>query len=84
MAGPSADVGDEASTAGLWLSRTFLTWVTPGPANSGTAQRLSAHNATHLTLAHLVDHLREARTCSVICKDEQSCVLAVLEAHYSL
>lgn len=70
LACSSADVRDEASAAGLWLSRALLTRVTPGSANGGTAQCLSAHDATHLALAHLVDNLGEAWTCSVICEEE--------------
>lgn len=68
LAGSSADVGDKPSTAGLGLSGALLTRMTPGSANSGTAQRLGANNSTHLTLAHVVDYLGEARTCSIICE----------------
>lgn len=66
MAGPSADIRDEAAAAGLGLGRAHLTGVAPGPPHSGTAQGLGAHNACQLALAHLLVHLGEARACPVI------------------
>lgn len=78
LAGSGADVGDEASTAGLWLSRALLTWLTPGSANGGTAQSLGAHNTTHLALAHLVGNLGETRTRSVVCEGKR--IVFFLEA----
>ena len=66
LAGSSADVGDEASTAGLGLGQAHLTGVPPSTPHSGTAQGLSAHDAAHLALTHLVVDLGEAGACSVV------------------
>lgn len=68
LAGTTADVRDEPSAAGVWLGRAHLTRMTPGPANGGTTECLGTHNATQLTLAHLVVDLCEAWASSVICK----------------
>ena len=66
LAGSSADVGDEASTAGLGLGQAHLTGVPPGTPHGGTAQGLGAHDAAHLALTHLVVDLGEAGACSVV------------------
>lgn len=66
LAGSSANVGDEASSTGVRLSRTLLAGVTPGATDGGTAQCLGAHNATELPLAHLVIDLSEAGSSPVV------------------
>ena len=66
LACPRAVVGYEASTAGLRLSRTHLTGVTPGPAHGRTAQGLGAHDPRQLSLAHLVAHRGEAGSGPVV------------------
>lgn len=71
LAGSGADVGYEAAAAGLWLGGAHLTWVPPRPAHRGTAQRLGAHDAAHLALAHLVVHLGEARPRPVVCGERK-------------
>ena len=45
LAGPRVNIGDEAPAAGVWLSWAELTWEAPGPAHSGTAERLGADEA---------------------------------------
>lgn len=62
----SANVGDEASPAGVRLSGTLLAGVAPGSTDGGAAERLGAHDATELPLAHLVIDLSEARSCPVV------------------
>lgn len=66
LAGSGPDVGDETSSARMWLSRALLTGVAPGSANGRTAQRLGADDSTELALAHLVVHLGEARPRPVV------------------
>lgn len=66
MAGAGADVRDEASSAGVRLGGTLLAGVAPGSANGGAAKRFSADDSTELALAHLVVHLGEARSSSVV------------------
>ena len=47
--------------------------MTPGATNGGTAEGLGTHNATQLTLAHLVVDLREAGAGPVVCvKDREN------------
>lgn len=71
MAGSAADVGDESSAAGMRLGRTHLTWMTPGSANGGTTQCLSADDTAQLALAHLIVDLSEAWTSPVVCERER-------------
>lgn len=66
LARPGAVVGYEAPPAGLRLRRAHLTGVTPGPAHGGTAERLGAHDARQLSLAHLVAHRGKARSSPVV------------------
>lgn len=66
LAGPSADIWDEATAAGLGLGWAHLTGVAPGSPHGGTAQGLGAHNPRQLALAHLLVHLCETRACPVI------------------
>ena len=51
LAGPRVNIGDEAPAAGVWLSWAELTWEAPGPAHSGTAERLGAEEAGQLVVA---------------------------------
>lgn len=60
LASTGADVGDETSSARVGLGRAHLAWVTPCSPDGGATQRLGAHNAAQLTLAHLVVDLCEA------------------------
>lgn len=66
LACTSADVGDETSSARVWLGRAHLTWVTPRSPDGGATQCLGAHDAAQLTLAHLVVDLCEARPGPVV------------------
>lgn len=67
----AADIRDKASATGVRLGRAHLARVTPGTTNGGTAEGLGAHNATQLTLAHLVVDLREAGTGPVVCEKDK-------------
>lgn len=84
LAGPSADIWDEATAAGLGLGRARLTGVAPGSPHGGTAQGLGAHNPRQLALAHLLVHLCETRACPVIWREKSKfhCIMqgAVLVA----
>lgn len=71
LAGSTADVGDESSAAGMRLGRTHLTRMTPGSANGGTTQCLSADDTAQLALAHLIIDLSKARTRPVVCERER-------------
>ena len=71
MAGSGADVGDEASSAGVRLGRTLLTGVTPSSADCSTAESFGANDSTELALAHLVVHLGETRSSPVVCIGER-------------
>lgn len=71
LAGTGADVGNETSSARVRLGGTHLTRVTPRTSDGGAAQRLGAHDAAQLTLAHLVVDLREARSRPVVCKRDR-------------
>lgn len=62
----SADVGNEATAAGVRLGRTHLTGVAPGSAHCGTAECFGADNPAELSLAHLVADHSKTRACSVI------------------
>lgn len=66
LAGSSADVGDEASPAGVRLRRALLTGMPPRSADGGAAECFGADNSTELTLAHLVVHLGETRPSPVV------------------
>lgn len=52
----------------MWLSRAELTWEAPGPAHSGTAERLGADEACQLVLAPLQAHSTKAGSCPVVCR----------------
>lgn len=67
MAGPGADVGDEASSAWVWLGRTLLTGVAPSSTNGSAAEGFGADNSTELALTHLVVHLGETWSSPVVC-----------------
>lgn len=70
MAGPCADIRDEASAAGVWLCRAELAGDAPGPAHGSAAERLSAHEAWELALAALRTHLAKAGARPVVCKTD--------------
>lgn len=67
LAGPRADVGDEASSAGVGLGWTLLTWVTPCPTDGSAAKGFGADDSTELPLAHLVVNLGETWPSPVVC-----------------
>lgn len=67
LTGPSADVGDEASSAGVWLGRALLTGVAPRSSNGSTAEGFSADDSAELTLTHLVVYLGETWPGPVVC-----------------
>lgn len=67
LAGTSADVWDEASSAGVRLGGALLTGVAPCSANRGTAKGFRADDSTELALAHLVAHLGETWSCPIVC-----------------
>lgn len=75
MAGSSADVGDEASPAGVRLGGTLLTWVAPRSTNGGTAEGFGADDPTELALAHLVVHLGETWPSPVVCGAREAGIL---------
>lgn len=68
LAGPRVNIGDEAPAAGMWLSWAELTWEAPGPAHSGTAERLGADEACQLVLAPLRAHSTKAGPRPVVCR----------------
>lgn len=72
MAGSGADVGDEASPAGVRLGGALLAGVSPGPADGGAAEGFGADDPAQLALAHLVVDLREARPRPVVCAGEEA------------
>lgn len=78
MAGPSADIWDEAAAAGLGLGRAHLAGVAPRTAHGGTAQGLRADNPGQLALAHLLAHLCETRACPVIWGGEKRKVHCII------
>lgn len=67
LAGSSADVGYEASSAGVGLGRTLLAGVAPRSANGSAAQSFGADDSTELALTHLVVHLGETWPRPVVC-----------------
>lgn len=66
LAGSSADVGDEASPAGVRLGGALLTGVAPRSANGGAAEGFGADDSTELALTHLVVHLGETWPSPVV------------------
>lgn len=66
LAGSSADVGDEASSAGVWLGGALLAGVAPRSANGSAAEGFGADDSTELALTHLVVHLRETWPSPVV------------------
>ena len=54
------------------FSGALLAWMTPGFADSGTAELFRTDHPLQLTLAHVVADAREARTRPVICAVESS------------
>lgn len=72
LACPSTVVWYEPSATGVRLGRAHLTGVTPRTSHCGAAQCLCAHNASELTLTHLVIHRGEARPSSVVCRGEKA------------
>lgn len=66
MTGSGADVGDEASSAGVGLGGALLAGVPPGPADGGAAEGFGADDPAQLALAHLVVDLGEARPRPVV------------------
>lgn len=72
MACSSANVRDEAPSAGVRLGCTLLAGMTPGSADGCTAEGLGAHNATELTLTHLVVDLSKTGSCPVVCNGEET------------
>lgn len=67
LTGSCANVGDETSSAGVWLGGALLTGVAPRSTNGSTAEGLGADDSTELALAHLVAHLRETWPSPVVC-----------------
>lgn len=67
LAGARADVGDEASSAGVRLGGALFAGVAPSSANGGAAEGLGADDSTELALTHLVVHLGETRPGPVVC-----------------
>lgn len=67
LASSSADVGDEASSAGVWLGRALLAGVAPRSPNGCTTEGFSADDSTELTLTHLVVYLGETWPSPVVC-----------------
>lgn len=66
LTGSGANVGDEASPAGVRLGRALLTRVAPSSTNGGTAEGFGAHDSTELALTHLVVHLGETWPSPVV------------------
>lgn len=71
LAGPSAVVWYEPSSAGIRLGWAHLTGVTPCSSHRGTAQGLGAHDAGELALTHLVIHGGKAGSGTVVWKGKQ-------------
>lgn len=67
LAGSGADVGDEASSAGVWLGGALLTGVAPRSTNGGAAEGFGTDDSTELALTHLVVHLSETWPSPVVC-----------------
>lgn len=75
LAGSGANVGDETSSAGVWLGGALLTGVAPRSANGGAAQSLGADDSAELALAHLVIHLCETWPSPVVCGGKEARIL---------
>lgn len=75
MAGACADVGDEASSAGVRLGRTLLTRVAPRSAYGSAAESLGTDDSTQLALTHLVVYLGEAWPSPVVCCGREMYIL---------
>lgn len=72
LTGSGADVGDEASPAGVRLGGALLAGVPPGPADGGAAEGFGADDPAQLALTHLVADLREARPRPVVCTGREA------------
>lgn len=66
LAGSCAGVWCESSAAGRAERWTQLTQMTPGPSQRGTAQSLTAHEASARSRTRPAELLDEARSCPVI------------------
>lgn len=75
LAGSSADVGNETSSARVWLGRALLTGVAPCSANGSTAEGFGADDSTELALTHLIVHLCETWPSPVICGEREARIL---------
>lgn len=75
LAGSSADVGDEAPSAGVWLGRALLTGVAPRSSNGSAAEGFCADDSTELALTHLVVHLGKAWPSPVVCGRREARIL---------
>lgn len=75
LACSSADVGDEASPAGVRLGGALLTGVAPRSTNGSTAEGFSADNSTELALTHLVVYLGETWPSPVVCRGKEARIL---------
>lgn len=75
LAGSSADVGNETSSARVRLGRALLTGVAPRSTNSSAAEGFGADDSTELALTHLVVHLCETRPSPVICGEREARIL---------
>lgn len=78
LAGSSADVGDKASSAGVWLGGALLTGVAPCSANGSAAEGFGADDSTELALTHLVVHLGETWPSPVVCGRREACNLLLV------
>lgn len=72
LTGSSADVGDEASPAGVWLGGALLTGVAPRSTNGSAAEGFGADDSTELALTHLVVHLGETWPSPVVCGGKEA------------
>lgn len=72
LAGSSADVGDEASSAGVWLGGALFAGVAPSSANGSAAEGLGADDSAKLSLTHLVVHLGETWPSPVVCDGKEA------------
>lgn len=77
LTGTSANVGDEASSAGVWLGWALLAGVAPCSSNGSAAKGLGADDSTELALTHLVVHLRETWPSPVVCVEKSKNPLLV-------
>lgn len=84
MTGSGADVGDESSSAGVWLGGALLTGVTPCSTNGGATQCFGANDPTDLALAHLVVDLGETGSSPVVCGSKQTCYILLLLHSFSV